>query len=563
MYDANTGRVLVTFPGAPTTQSSIYSGPWVVPPASSASNLSATFGSATLFTESQPEPNVVAGGGQGNLATWGGASGGGTLLEYITGYGIVNGIPKIDWLACWNATQAVCNNAISLISSGNNVVWTLPAAGSSIPWKLGLQWNVTFPYVPTGSVLGLNGIEETPIGPLLIDGTDGNVVLVSNNALIDNSTGADYMWYAGFNANTGAMLYQKNDTLTPYAEFFGNMGVIGDGIFTINVRETMSIQCYSLTTGNLLWTCQPYANDFASQSMSKGTLAYGNLYVNGYDGYMHCINVTTGKQTWETISQPSGLEMPEENYPLSGATVADGKVYSTTSKSYETEPLYRGHLLYCYDAYTGQQLWNVSGQIAVQAIAYGILLGTNAYDGKLYAFSAGPTATTVTAPMTEVTAGSNVVIQGTVTDQSPGAKGTPAISDQYMTPWMNYLYMDQPKPTQATGVPVSIDAIDPNGNYIHIGNATSDISGVFGYKWTPPNIPGQYTIIATFGGSNSYYGSSSETVMTITSPTTTAAPTATPTSTANTYFVPAIAGLFVFIAVVAVVLAMLMLRKRP
>ena len=29
----------------------------------------------------------------------------------------------------------------------------------------------------------------------------------------------------------------------------------------------------------------------------------------------------------------------------------------------------------------------------------------------------------------------------------------------------------------ATGVPVSIDAVDPNGNYIHLGDATSDASG--------------------------------------------------------------------------------------
>jgi hypothetical protein len=128
---------------------------------------------------------------------------------------------------------------------------------------------------------------------------------------------------------------------------------------------------------------------------------------------------------------------------------------------------------------------------------------------------------------------------------------------------MEYMYMDQPMPHSAVGVSVSIDAVDPNGNYIHIGNATSDISGTYIYKWTPPDIPGQYTIIASFSADNSYYGSSGETGAVVASPTTAVAPTATPTSVADMYFAPAIAGLFVLIIVGLIVLALLMLRKRP
>ncbi len=45
------------------------------------------------------------------------------------------------------------------------------------------------------------------------------------------------------------------------------------------------------------------------------------------------------------------------------------------------------------------------------------------------------------------------------------------------TAWMEYVYMQNPKPSDATGVPVSIDAIDPNGNLVHLGDATSDASG--------------------------------------------------------------------------------------
>ena len=72
------------------------------------------------------------------------------------------------------------------------------------------------------------------------------------------------------------------------------------------------------------------------------------------------------------------------------------------------------------------------------------------------------------------------------------------------------MYMDQAYPSQATGVTVTLTAIDPNHNVITIGNATSDITGVFHYTWTPPNVPGTYTIFATFAGSNSYYSSGAE-----------------------------------------------------
>ena len=58
----------------------------------------------------------------------------------------------------------------------------------------------------------------------------------------------------------------------------------------------------------------------------------------------------------------------------------------------------------------------------------------NCYDNQIYCIGKGPSGTTVEAPMTAVTAGDSVVIQGTVTDKSPGtkAKGTPAVSDASM-----------------------------------------------------------------------------------------------------------------------------------
>jgi len=193
------------------------------------------------------------------------------------------------------------------------------------------------------------------------------------------------------------------------------------------------------------------------------------------------------------------------------------------------------------------------------ALADGYLVESNAYDNQIYCFGKGQTATTVEAPMTAITAGDTVVIRGTVTDQSAGAKGTPAIADEYMTPWMEYLYMQQPMPTNAAGVEVTIDAVDPNGNFINIGTPTSDTSGLFHLAWKTPNVPGEYTIIATFMGSESYYASYTETAMVITE-----APQATPTPTplalppTETYFAVSTIAIIIAIAIAVV----LLLRKK-
>jgi outer membrane protein assembly factor BamB len=365
--------------------------------------------------------------------------------------------------------------------------------------------------------------------------------------------------------NTPATFAWIENYTVPAYDMGGSTSLGNGGNIIITDKALECIWCFDEATGALKWTTYPFNNDFVMQSTTSGVVANGMLYNPGYDGYMHAINITTGVQMWDTSSIMGGLEMPQPYYPMSGCTVADGKVYSTTAKAYEVMPLYRGHCLICFDATTGAQLWNISGQIPISAIAQGYLIGVNAYDGNVYAFHAGPTATTVSAPSNAIQAGTPGVITGTVTDQTQTsqAMGTPAISDAWMTPWMEYLYMNQPLPTSATGVPVSIDAVDPNGNFIHIGNATSDITGNYHYTWTPPNIPGTYTIVATFSADNSYYGSSGETAAVVVSAATTVTPTPTPTSVADMYFVPAIAGLAVLIIVGLIVLALLMLRKRP
>jgi hypothetical protein len=104
---------------------------------------------------------------------------------------------------------------------------------------------------------------------------------------------------------------------------------------------------------------------------------------------------------------------------------------------------------------------------------------------------------------------------------------------------MEYIYMQKPMPTAATGVRVTLTAIDANGNAVELGTATSDLTGNYAITWTPAN-QGLYTIVASFDGTNSYWPSCAETYLAVTaaassvttSPTATVAPTQTPIITA-------------------------------
>jgi hypothetical protein len=163
--------------------------------------------------------------------------------------------------------------------------------------------------------------------------------------------------------------------------------------------------------------------------------------------------------------------------------VAGDVVFVANGEHTPNMPLYRGEKFFAIDAHTGKGLWNISGWLAPKAIADGYLVAFNAYDNQIYTFGKGPSKTTVSAPQAGVTKGSPVMITGTVTDQTPKLKDTPAISDTDMSAWMEYMYMQRQIPGNAKGVPVTLTAIDPNGNSVTIGTVDSDIAGNFGIAW--------------------------------------------------------------------------------
>jgi hypothetical protein len=427
-----------------------------------------------------------------------------------------------NWLAMWNSSLAI--PLPSSLAANGFWMWR-PPLGATLNWINGIQWNVTTPSVAGQSIKQANG----------------DALL--STAVPSSSGSIGYQMEIAYSPKDGHTLWGPiNRTLTIGGNW-GLQGPIGDGVFTEYDENTMTWSGYSLSTGQKLWgPTDPLTNAWGMYMVGT-TTAYGKLYSLNLDG-LHCYDLQTGKHLWDYSAGSSGLETAYGIWPfdLGGLTVADGKVFIVSGHGH-VQPLFRGSRLYAIDAQTGKELWSILGNLqssycSPPAIADGYLVTYNEYDGQLYCFGKGQTATTVTVTPG---VGNVVTIQGMVTDQSPGqtslgisAAGTPAVSDASMEQWMEYLYEQQPMPKNATGVTVTLDSIDPNNNFVHIGNATSDLSGLYSYMWTPP-IPGKYTIIATFQGSNSYYASYSETAIGVASAvahaSTTTPPSTTPSST--------------------------------
>jgi len=331
--------------------------------------------------------------------------------------------------------------------------------------------------------------------------------------------------------------------------------------------ENGRIYCWDLSSGQKLWTSEVSSWPWGVFG-SYGISSYGgNIIVGQYDG-VAAYNWNTGKVAWlYQAPAPYPYESNYEgNYPFFAGSpwIADGKVHYCNTEHTPTQPITRGWKLHCINATTGEGIWNITlGQSmgTPVSIADGYLAASNSYDGYMYVFGKGKSATTVTAPDTAITLGDSIVIRGTVTDQTPAQLGTACVSDESMSAWMEYLHMQKPMPTNVIGVPVILDVLDSNGNYRTIDTVTTDASGTFSCMWEP-DIPGKYTLIATFAGSESYGSSWAETAFgVVEEPAATPEPTPKPASAAELYFVPATAGIIVAIAVVGVLL-MLMLRKR-
>lgn len=341
------------------------------------------------------------------------------------------------------------------------------------------------------------------------------------------------------------------------------------GVLVLRAKETRQFIGYDIKTGAYMWTSDPQEQWMMYSSGSE--IQNGILYSGGYGGNVYAYNVTTGKLLWVSPVDSEELESAYVRTPLS-IQVLDGKVFARSQEHSHTQPLYRTWKIYCFNGTTGSRIWDLHGLWESFAFADGYAVSLNEDDQLVYCIGKGPSATTIAASPKSSVQGNRVVIEGYVTDISTGTtsdsiaprfpKGVAVVSDDSMTQWMEYVYMQMPRPTNTTGVSVSVDVIDANGNYRNIGTAKTDADGFYSLVYEP-NIEGKYTVIATFPGSQSYWPSHTETAFNVEASLPTSSPQpAESLPPTELYITVAAIAIIMAVAIVGAII-LIAVRKRP
>jgi hypothetical protein len=500
-----------------------------------ANPISGFLGGTTAFlmdTENTTEP--------GTLLTW-----------YISGGN----------LTMWNSTQCI---AYPRGFSGTYAEIIRPSG--TIDFSAGNQWSIPLPYA---TVNGVNITDSLGVAAMTHD-----VILLRAAPNYATQSVKGYQIVAGIDAKTGKVLWGPlNQTIPQYQD----VSVIGarDGVYILHNKDTDEAYGYSLKTGEMLWGPVALPGNAYSHLSRAAEVAYDTAFIWDFGGYVNALNATTGKILWTFEPQDAGYNTPYGIYPIwqfGSQSICDGKLFLAESHMYNP-PLFPGAQRLAINCTDGSLVWSELGFYGriCAAHADGYMIQWNSYDNQIYSLGKGPTATTVSIQNNVVTHGDTVLVQGTVTDQSAGTQdsdrsarfpnGVPAISDQDMSAWMEYVYMQQPKPTNASGVKVVLTVLDPNNNCYNVATTTSDEDGFYSAVFTP-EVPGKYTVYATFEGSESYWPSTAVTALNVLEPPqATPPPTPTPAPLTDTYVLSL--GLAAIIAIVAIGLVIiLMLRKR-
>jgi hypothetical protein len=431
----------------------------------------------------------------------------------------------------------------------------------NIDWKKGIEWNVSLPV--------LKG--NTGRAAWLYDPNDYSVIVMSNQSrgYANSATAFEDMAVSGID---GHVMWRKIRNEGTWEEVSGgNAMSISNDVFARLRKETKELYAYSVSTGAQLWVAK-YDN-FWSTFQRGPYFAYDKLINTGYDGEIWAHEAKTGKVVWKWGPVDSGLETPYGDYPfIGGITVADHKIMIATNEHSGDVPLYRGEKMYVIDADNGTTLWSELGWYQWPIPVNGYILAPNGYDGQIYNFGKGPSQTTVTASPKTLTYGTTVQIEGSILDISPGTKqtqlaarfpnGVPAVSDESQSQWMEYLYQQQTKPTNTTGVTVTLSVLDSNGNYRDIGTTTANADGFFSFDWKP-DIEGKFTVTATFAGSESYWPSHAVTAFNVDATGPTASPIPVAAQPPTEMYIAAAAAAIIIAVAIGFAITILTLRKRP
>jgi hypothetical protein len=466
------------------------------------------------------------------------------------------------------------------------------AIGATGDWAPGSN---TFRAMQTGYVWDMpapTNISGVPISPALaINVITGNELVMTGGFIRGQGFGqeqAGWLVFAAMDKDTGEILHATNLTYTGGDKSFLPFTRVSDrsfgcGMFVNLNLVDLSVAGYRTVDGSKAWETKltgdngadgnPYNNFGIKTNIGPGVIVW-----SGFGGDIWCQNFTTGEVLWYTnttkLVGSSGLETPYNIWPLwsfQSGCGSNGVQYLAVGHEYDP-PLFRGCRLIAVNVTDGSHIWStLSTSVESTVIAYGKLVTLNAYDNMLYCFGKGPSTMTIAAPSIGVTTSTPITITGTIMDASPGTRdivsptqtetkqnevalrfpsGLPCVSDESQSLFMEYVYQQQPLYNNMTGVPITISVIDSNNNFRDIGTTTSESTGTYAFTWTP-DISGDYRVIATFAGSNSYYPSSADTHF-FAGETPTHEPVVTPISNAAT---PADLLTYLAAGVIAIIIA--------
>ena len=315
------------------------------------------------------------------------------------------------------------------------------------------------------------------------------------------------------------------DTQSGWAAFSNDPYI---GVFW--TKEDRINHVFSIETGRLLWESEPqnFADSWGgatSNSSPEKIIVYGKLIEGSGGGIIYCYNATTGVLDWTFEQKDKYMESyHRENWWAIPCFVSSGMVFFGYQVHSTQVPMPRGAPFYALDVETGKVVWQIDGAFRQSAwggramIGDSIIVTMDTYDQLIYGVGKGPSKTTVTSSNAVTTAGSTVLISGTVMDISPATEqheaqkrfpmGVPAVSDESMSNWMLYVYKNFARPEDTVGVKVTVFAQQGDDHVIDIGTTVSDASGRFAIPWTPPaDATGNWDIYAYFDGSGAYWGS--------------------------------------------------------
>ncbi|TRO53013.1 hypothetical protein E2P61_02350, partial [Candidatus Bathyarchaeota archaeon] len=369
-------------------------------------------------------------------------------------------------LTVWNSTRTILRGTNGRGDLNNAWQWR-PTQDGIYDFQNGVEWSV-----PIATEIDGNRISLSVVG---IDEESETVLMSYYSGQSSYFQGGWYV-YAAYSSVDGHLLWGPiNQTKVVNSRVLVGAETMGNGVWVEFDSAELTATGFSLANGQKVWGPKPMpnVNSFSSLGQRYSPGPDGALLTWTYGGDAYSIDMATGTFNWEYHSPSAGYESPYGIWPFwtfSVGTVADGKLFIPVGHMY-SPPLFHHAQQMALNLTDGSVVWSITAFDVTSnpAIADGIMVTLNAYDNQLYAWGKGPTRMTVDAPSVGVTAETPVTVRGTITDISAGSlqeaqaarfpNGLPCVSEESQQLWMEYVYMQQPRPTNTTGVDVTISVL--------------------------------------------------------------------------------------------------------